>query len=255
MSEVLGYSDFLTALNKKPSLKHGLIVDTNVLISATYDSDNFFEPTTQFFDYLSEHEVPIYCNVNVRAEFLEIHRRIIFTEALIDFFREVDRTLLPFDISAQLGKWSANNKKRVDEQRSPLRLSEADIKKIKLGLMQIIDGEKNLWATLCENKIGNKLESLWNETEDELGLNFLSTRNEDSSPLFNSSPEWSDAVKLIERHGLSSSDAMILNMFFCSSLDAIVSSDQEVADIITQSELLEKICFVPDSLKLSIQLK
>lgn len=249
MSEVLGYSEFLTSLNKKPTLKNGLIVDTNVLISATYDSDNFFEPTTQFFDYLIEQEIPIYCNVNVRAEFLEIHRRIIFTEALIDFFRDVDRTLLPADVSAQLGKWSANNKRRIDEQRSPLRLSEAEIKKIKLELMQIVDGEKNLWAILCESKIGNKLDSLWIKTEDELGLNFLSTRNEDSSPLFNSSPEWSDAVKLIEKHGLSSSDAMIVNMFFCSNLDAIVSSDQEVALIIGQSGLHEKICFVPDSLK------
>jgi len=255
VSEVLGYSDFLTTLNKKPSLKHGLIVDTNVLISATYDSDKFFEPTTQFFDYLAEHEIPIYCNVNVRAEFLEIHRRIIFTEALIDFFREVDRTLLPTNVSAQLGKWSANNKKRVNEQRPPLRLSEADIKKIKLELMQIIDGEKNIWTSLCENKIGNKLESLWNKTEEELGLNFLSTRNEDSSPLFNSSPEWSDAVKLIEKYGLSSSDAMIVNMFFCSSLDAIVSSDQEVAHIIGQSGLHEKICFIPDSLKSNFSLK
>ena len=252
MPKVLGYSDFLTTFNKKPSLKRGLIVDTNVLISATYDSDNFFEPTTQFFDYLAEHEIPIFCNVNVRSEFLEIHRRIIFTEALIDFFREVDRTLLPVNVSTQLGKWSANNKKRVDEQRLPLRLSEAEIKKIKLDLIKIIDGEMNLWTSLCENKIGNKLESLWNKTEDELGLNFLSTRNEDSSPLFNSSPEWSDAVKLIEKHGLSSSDAMIVNMFFCSSLDAIVSIDQEVAHIIRQSDSNEKICFVPDSLKLSI---
>ncbi|MBC7457085.1 MAG: hypothetical protein H7235_02315 [Bdellovibrionaceae bacterium] len=188
----------------------------------------------------------------MRAEFLEIHRRIIFTEALIDLFREVDRTLLPTNVSAQLGKWSANNKKRIDEQRSPLRLSEADIKKIKLDLMQIIDVEKNLWASLCENKIGNKLESLWSKTENELGLNFLSTRDEDSSPLFNSSPKWSDAVRLIEKHGLSSSDAMIVNMFFCSSLEAIVSSDQEVAHIIGQSELHEKICFVPDSLRLSL---
>ena len=144
MSEVLGYSEFLSTLNKKPSLKHGLIVDTNVLISATYDSDNFFEPTAQFFDYLIEQEIPIYCNVSVRAEFLEIHRRIIFTEALIDFFRDIDRTLLPTDVSAQLGKWSANNKRRIDEQRPPLRLSEADIKKIKLELIQIVDGEKSL---------------------------------------------------------------------------------------------------------------
>lgn len=252
MSQVLGYSDFLKALTDKPSLKNGLVVDTNVLISATYDSDNFFEPTTQFFDYLAENKIPIYCNVNVRAEFLEIHRRIIFTESLIDFFHEVNRSLLPTDVSAQLGKWSASNKRRVDEQRPPLRLSEAEIKKIKLDLMQIVDGDRNLWTALCENKIGNKLESLWIQTEEELGLNFLSTRNEDSSPLFKSSPEWSGAVKLIEKHGLSSSDAMIVNMFFCSSLGAIVSSDQEVAHIVGRSETPDKICFVPDSLKLSM---
>ncbi len=252
MSQVLGYSDFLKALTDKPTLKSGLVVDTNVLISATYDSDSFFEPTTQFFDYLAENKIPIYCNVNVRAEFLEIHRRIIFTESLIDFFQEVNRNLLPVEVSTQLGKWSANNKRRVDEQRPPLRLSEAEIKKIKLDLMQIVDGDKNLWTTLCENKIGNKLESLWNQTEEELGLNFLSTRNEDSSPLFNSSPEWSEAVKLIEKHGLSSSDAMIVNMFFCSSFEAIVSSDQEVAHIVGKSETPDKICFVPDSLKLNM---
>lgn len=252
---VLGYSDLLKTLIDKPNLKNGFVVDTNVLISATYDSDIFFEATTQFFDYLAENEIPIFCNVIVRAEFLEIHRRIIFTESIIDFFQEVNRNLLPVKVSAQLGKWAANNKRRVDEQRPPLRLSEAEIKTIKMELMQIWDGGKNLWMSLCESKIGNKLGSLWNQTEEELGLNFLSTRNEKSSPFFNSSPEWIGAVNLIERHGLSSSDAMIVNMFFCSSFDAIVSSDYEVADVVSTSESPEKICFVPESLKHSLGIR
>ncbi len=249
MSEVLAYSDFLTTLNQHPQLRNGLIVDTNVLISATYDTDIFFDTTTQFFDYLIENEMPIYCNVTVRAEFLEIHRRIIFTEMLIDFFHQVDRTLLPNLIAVQLGKLVANNTRRIDQQKAPSRLSESEIKIIKLGLIQISSNGKNLWDTLCESKIGNKLETLWAEAENDLGLVFLSTRNEDFSPLFNSSPEWIDVVKLVQNHGLSSSDAMILNLFFCSSLKAIVSSDLEVALMINKKDSRNKICFIPDILK------
>ncbi len=100
----------LEGLTDKPSLKNGLVVDTNVLISATDESDNFFEPTTQLFDYLAENKIPIYFTVNVRAESLEIHRRLILTVSPIDFFQEVNRNLLPVGVSTQLGKWSANNK-------------------------------------------------------------------------------------------------------------------------------------------------
>jgi hypothetical protein len=90
MSLIWGYSDFLTTLNRLPSLKKGMVVDTNVLISATYDSDNFYDPTKEFLNFVAEYEVPLYCNVNVRAEFLEIHRRIIFSETLFDFANTID---------------------------------------------------------------------------------------------------------------------------------------------------------------------
>lgn len=253
MSTILSYSSFLTTLNRKESLKLGLVVDTNILISATYDADYFFEPATQFFEYLAENSIPIYCNVNVRAEFLEIHRRIIFTESLIDLFYETDRSFYPTSVLIQLGKWAASNRKRISEGRLPLRLSESEIKKIKLELIRVSSSDgKNLWAAFCENRIRGKLKFLWENTEQLFGLNFLSTRNEDSSPLFKSSPKWFDAVQLIEKHGLSSSDAMIVNLFFCSNLDAIVSSDQEIAYVVQSEKTSNKICFVPDSLKLDM---
>lgn len=34
-------------------MKDGLVVDTNVLISATYDSDHFFDQTNEFLDLVT----------------------------------------------------------------------------------------------------------------------------------------------------------------------------------------------------------
>lgn len=49
---IFGYTDFLKKLSEQPSLGNGLVVDTNVLISATYDSDKFFDKTAQFLDLI-----------------------------------------------------------------------------------------------------------------------------------------------------------------------------------------------------------
>jgi hypothetical protein len=84
--------------------------------------------------------------------------------------------------------------------------------------------------------------------DSELGLNFLTTREEDSGSLVTKSPDWEDAVKLIEKFGLSSSDSMIINIFSCSSLVALATSDKEVAHTIEQISNGNKLCFVPDNL-------
>jgi predicted nucleic acid-binding protein len=249
MSLIWGYSDFLTTLNRLPSLKKGMVVDTNVLVSATYDSDKFYDPTKEFLNFVAEYEVPLYCNVNVRAEFLEIHRRIIFSETLFDFADTIDSAKLPMTLASQLGKWSKINKTRKESSKSPLRLSEGDLKNVKLELMKISDGERDLWSVLCENRIGNKLSRLWEMTVSELGLNFLTIRKEDQAEHLDKAPDWDDAIKLIEQQGLSSSDAMILNMFFSSKFDALITSDLEVALTFERIKPLNKICFIPDRLR------
>jgi len=38
MQSLWGYSDFLSLLSCRPKMSDGLVVDTNILISATYDS-------------------------------------------------------------------------------------------------------------------------------------------------------------------------------------------------------------------------
>lgn len=247
---IRGYSDFLKTLTERPSIGRGLVVDTNVLISATYDSDTFFDSTKEFLNFVAENGVPIFCNVNVRAEFLEIHRRIIFSEALFDFADEVEAAKLPLQLAQQLGKWSKTNETRKRQGKSPLRLGESDLKSVKLALIQIGDGSRDLWTVLCENRIGNKLSDLWHKSVDELGLNFLTMRKEDQAEYLDRKPDWEDAIKLIEQQGLGSADAMILNMFLVSKFDAIATSDREVAVTLKRLNPRQKLCFVPDQLQI-----
>ena len=242
MSSVLSYNDFLKTANHSPSLKNGLVIDTNVLVSATYDSDPFYDLTNDFLDFVIENDVPLFCNVTVRTEFLEIHRRIIFSEILFDF---ADTANLPMTLASQLGKWKKNNQTRKDSGKTPLRLSESDIKKVKLEMMKISSGDSDVWSILCQKKIGNKLGDLWQQTVDGFGLNFLSVRTEDIPEHLNKAPDWGDVIRLIEQYGLSSSDAMILNMFFVSKFNALITSDQEVAVTFKKIQAKEKICFVP----------
>ena len=118
-----------------------------------------------------------------------------------------------------------------------------------LLLTKIIGKEKDLWTELCEDRIGTKLVDIWNDTEFALGLNFLSLRKEDQELHLNQKPEWDGVTELISKHGLSSSDAMILNMFLSSKFAVIASSDADIALTLKRIGLPSKHCISPDELK------
>lgn len=245
MDPVVGYSEFTKQLDE--GLKSGVIADTNLLIAATYDLDSANSDAIQFLDILSEHRVPIFCNVNVRSEFLEIHRRIIFTEALLDFESHVNKAKIPIELVKKLNSIRTRSSKQTLRDRA-LRLSEAEIKDFKVFMSGIRSGNGDLWATFCEDRVGGKLTSVWSEAEGELGLNFLSLRKEDQAIYFNKSPEWEVAVRLMESEGLSSSDAMIVNLFLCSKLKAIATSDWDVASAVKKAAQNGKTAFCPDEI-------
>lgn len=253
MSALWGYSDFLTVLKHQAGLKRGMVLDTNVLVSGTYDLDIFHEETKSFVDLVIDNEVPFFCNVNVRSEFLEIHRRIIFTEAILDFEDVVDKKKLPASLAGKLTnlRTKVERRKKENLESAPLRLAEAEIKSFKMEMVgvQNEDGSKSLWHSLCGNLVGNKLSTLWGETEDALALNFLSLRKEDQVEYLNEKPESRDAMSLIEQEGLSSADAMILNMFNVSKFEAIVTSDADIAISVLNVARPPKVCFVPDELR------
>lgn len=246
MALIWGYRDLLRVIEDRPSIRSGLVVDTNVLVSTTYDADKFFDETTEFLDLVCENAIPLFCNMNVRMEFLEIHRRIVFTEVLLDFASVVDRALIPSELTKKMHSWGTRNEKAKKEGRAPLRLSEAELKEVKFALSGISDGHRDLWTVLCVDRIGNKLGKVWEQAEVELGLNFLGLRKEDQPAGTTKTPEWPETIKLVEQEGLSSSDAAIVNAFLSSGYDAFLTSDQEVALTIRKVAGAGKCCFVPD---------
>lgn len=249
MSVTRKYSDLIFTLTERPELNSGIVADSNVLISATYESDRAHDQTVEFLDLLSEQQIPVFCNVNARAEFLEIHRRIIFTEALLDFARTASKAKLPTEIANRLHSLITRAAAvESSGQGSPLRLSEPEIKWFKMRLVKVSAEGINLWEQICSEKVGNKIGHVWDRAVDELGLNFLSLRKEDADPHIVQSLEWSGVVGLIEKYGLSSSDAMIMNLFLSSNFAALVTSDLEVAYTLASMPNLTKICFLPDRL-------
>ena len=251
MSKIWGYSDFLKLLNERSRLREGLVVDTNVLIAATYDLDLFHDVTIDFLDLVFENEVPLFCNVNVRAEFLDIHRRIIFTEAILDFERAVNKKLIPTTLAKKLNSWRTSAEKKKKQGSTPLRLNDRELKDIKLEMMQIKSDGTDLWTEVCENRIANKLSDIWNTTSEKFGLNFLSTRKEDSERNLEKNPSWDETAQMMEKHGLGSSDAMIINIFLCSRYEALVSSDKDIGIGIAKLKH-KKICILPDEEKIKV---
>lgn len=250
---IWGYSELGMLLQKHPEVRNGIIIDTNILVSATYELDLFHEDALQFLELVIEADVPIFCNVNVRAEFLEIHRRIIFSEGLLDFESTCEKPLLPEKLSGLLSSYRAKFERRLKSNPNdpPVKLSEAELKEFKFLMTDILVKEKHLWAEFCDEKIGNKLEQVWIKTEKAVGLKFLSLRPDDREKHLNSKPEWENVVSLMSSQGISSSDAMILNMFFSSKFIVIASSDKDIAFSVSLEKTSDKMCLIPDKLKVS----
>lgn len=252
MQLLWGYSDLLKSLNSRPKLKDGLVVDTNILISATYDGDVFFEQTNDLLDLVVENKVPLYYNVNVRAEFLEIQRRITFTDALLSFESQTKLATLPLDLSKKLKSIRSNQTKRETDGRKNLRLSESDIKDFKSLMIQESVPSGNLWREFCREFIGDQLLHIWEDVEEKFGLNPLNIRNNDKDQFIVEAPIWEDAVELMSSEGLSSADAMIVNMFQSSKLEAILSSDADVGTAVESLKRADKIGILPDKVLKSI---
>lgn len=248
---IWGYSEIRELLSGYPNTKNGLLVDTNILIAATYELDEFNESAMDFIDICIDLEIPLFCNVNIRSEFLEIHRRIIFSEAILDFEKQCKKALLPHDLVNDLNAFRTRYERRLlsKPNKTPLKLSDSEIKDFKVKMILIKGLQNDLWSELCEHRVGTKISEIWQATEESLGLNFLSLRKEDQEKHLKQKPAWSEVTDLISKYGLSSSDAMILNMFLSSKFEAVASSDIDIALAIKSMSLSKKHAIIPDERK------
>lgn len=251
MKSISGYSEPEDILKNPPSVQNGILVDTNVLISATYELDSFHQDTIVFLDQLIDKKIPLFCNVNVRSEFLEIHRRIIFTEALLSFESVTKGSALGLELRKKLSSLRSNQRSRETQGRAPVQLSDAELKIFKSLMLQEDNGA--LWNKFSSEYVGENLIDLWSLAVDKIGLTSISLIGKDQSKYVPEYPEWEDAVRLMSQHGISSSDAMIVNIFRSSVFTAILSSDSDIGVSITRLKMPNKICILPDTVLESIR--
>ncbi len=108
--------------------------------------------------------------------------------------------------------------------------------------------DKNAWDILCQDFFEPQLTPVWNEAVKQFRIVELKTRADDKSPIIMKNPDWDDAVKLMGKYCLGSTDAMIINMFLCSSIPALLTADFEMALAAISEGKKSKSVFIPDSL-------
>jgi predicted nucleic acid-binding protein len=230
---ILGLKDLPLQLSKDISIKLGCMVDTNVLFAASYPPDIFNDWAEEVFDLIHKLEIPIYTNINVRSEFLDLHRRVLIPEGLLTLLHDFNGSL-GTEIETQLRLLRARFQKALDEDKA-FKLQDSEIKKYRKLLSAIQLNGENAWSVFCETYLHPYIEKIWDDTVAILKIKFLGTREMDNKEIFDGHPSWADLVQIIGKSGIGTADAMIINLFQKSKLTLIVTADGDVKDtVLTQ---------------------
>ena len=122
MGRVIAFSefdDYYKAL-KKTDLVSGTILDTNILISLTYEVKSDYEEIADFVDSLIDQKFLLFTTVNTKSEFLDFHRRLIVTEHLRDLLDAAPGYRLSSAERAQIQVQSGQLKRQEQQGSDPV---------------------------------------------------------------------------------------------------------------------------------------
>lgn len=245
---IIRFSDLLKTTSAQPSVKNGCFVDTSILFAASYPPDEFNTQAEEIFDFLAELEVPVFTNVNVRSEFIDLHRRVMIPDGLGDLYtaygKSLDGVLYAKLQSINTSLTTARNTGK------PFKFDENQIKSWRHLLQSRQLKGNNGWLQFCADFLQNKIEAIWDKTCDELGVNFFSLRNTDQSDWLAGELRWEDMASIVGRFGVGSFDAMIINLFLNSKFSLMVTADRDLAYVIEALKPEQKFVCVPDRLTL-----
>ena len=212
----------------EPSIRQGCIIDTNVLFAASYGQDIHNEWAEELFELLLDLRIPVFTNINIRSEFIDLNRRVLLPECLIDFYEE-NKGSLNLETQAKLKSLKTRMDKASREERT-FKLSDSEIKTYRQLLSQRHTTGVTNWDVLCESRFGPYLRPIWDNIVRDLNVQFLGTRAIESGLLFGSQPTWTDMISIVGRFGIGSTDAMIINLYLHSTLSLIVTTDKDVSE-------------------------
>lgn len=228
---ILTLEELSKTLRKEKSLELGCIVDTNVIFAATFPLDSYNEWAEKVFDELNSLGIPIFTNINIRSEFIELNRRVLIPECLMDFYRDM-HTSLSNEIEQKL-KSLKTLKDRALNEGKPFKLPDSEIKKYRALLSKVQFGSSlNGWKVFCGDYFHKYIRNVWDDAIDDLKIQFLGTRAIESKDFFDDDLKWSDMIDIVGKSGIGTSDAMIINLFLKSKLPLIVTADSDVRDTV-----------------------
>jgi hypothetical protein len=241
-----GFSELSQYFTAHPDAKRGALVDTTVLFSVGYPLDLFNEEAEAAFSVLIDQQVPIFSNLNVRLEYLELHRRVLIPECLIDFLK--DREDVLDSVVSQRLKSLRTRYRTAHDNGSSFKLSDKEIKELRTLLSGYRSGDKDAWELFCRDYLQGKIEVVWGQIVEQLGLNFIGLRTHEESSALVEPFSWSAATRLMGQFGIGSVDAMILELFLSSQFQILLTSDRDMAYCVERLARSERVVFVPDQL-------
>ncbi len=244
--KVGGFSKLSAFLKSIDEGKRDCFVDTSVLFSDTYPLGHYNADSEMAFEALALLSVPAITNQNVRSEFLENHRRVLLAECLVDFYEDFLPSV-PINIGEKLKSHRTNIRRKVDEGKDA-KLNTNQIKDFRELLRPFAIENVSAWDFICAKYLRHRITPLWNATVAELGINVLTSRANEVTPYLKTKLDWDDAVDLMGKYGIASADAMILNIFFCSTVPILITADVEMARCVLKENQTDKVVFLPDSL-------
>lgn len=240
MGRIISHGDLEAFLDESKENTNGCFVDTNILFAADYELHSFNGDAVEIGQTLGSYKIPIFSNSIIRSELIELKRRVLITESLIDFYHLGGR-----DIPSHLyQKLRAHRDKVVEHERKDTHyfLTDQQIKEFRESFTKNISDDA--WQAFCQKFLGSKIESEWNNQVASKSVHYI-----DGSPSeFLAKPvEWDKMTLLIERYGIGSSDAMIINFFLSTKFTFIVTADADVAYCMS-NVTTDKACIIPEGL-------
>ncbi|MCM0606588.1 MAG: hypothetical protein KA715_10900 [Xanthomonadaceae bacterium] len=231
-------------LAEDSALANGCIIDTNVLFAATFELDPFNDWAEEVFNELNSLKIPIFTNINIRSEFIELNRRVLIPYGLRDLYETWGNELDP-KVEHSLKSLKTRMKTALDEGKV-FKISDAETKRYRVLLNEHARANHLLsWDGFCEVHFRPYITKVWDKAISMYNVQSLGTREIETKKYFNENPKWIDMVDIVGRTGIGTSDAMIINLFLKSKLPLIVTADADVRDSVASMMPKNKFILAP----------
>ena len=224
------------------------LVDTNILFALNNPREKFHRDAKMSFEFLRKKKISVYTNMNIKSEFIDLFRKLIIPKHLIGLYE--NRRDLDLEVKDKL-KSLKSDVEKSEKKLKTFKLSDHEIKKWQRLLSKISNYKggksKDAWEEFCSDYLSGALSEVWSQTKEQWNMTLLSPT--DNHDYFDRVPEWDDMILFVEKFGIGSFDAMILNFFLCSKIPLLITADKHMLYTIKKSNLFEnKIIGVPDTL-------